>query len=82
MDEISEAGRLGHRGRGDRVQIGDDGFRVGVDARADSQSGEGSFTVELEEAGLKVRAAHEIDGLELNVGAEFSTEGAISERAG
>lgn len=79
MDEIGEGGWLGHWGRGDRVQIGDDGFGVGVDARISGQSGESSLGVDLEEARLEVRAIQEVDGLELDVDIELSTEGPISE---
>ena len=76
MDEIRERGRPGHWGRGDRVQIGDDGCGVGVNAGASGQSGKCGFRVDLEEAGLEVRAVQEVDGLELNVDTELSTEGA------
>ena len=79
MDEIGEGGRLGYWGRGDRVQIGYDGFCVGVNARTSGQSGESALRVELEEAGLKVRAIHEVDGLELDVDTELSTEEAMSD---
>ena len=79
MNEISEGGWLGHWGRGDRVQIGDDGFGVGVDARTNSQSRESALGVELKEAWLKIRAIYEVDGLELDVDTELSTEEAISE---
>ena len=79
MDEIGEGGWLGHWGRGDRVQIGDDGLGVGVDPRISGQSGESSLGVDLEEARLEVRAIQEVDGLELDVDIELSTEGPISE---
>lgn len=79
MKEIGEPGWLRHWGGGDRVQIGDDRFGVGVDARANGQSGESGSGVELEEAGLKVPAVQEIDSLDFNVDAELGTEGAISQ---
>jgi len=79
MEEIGEGSWLGHWGRGDRVQVGDDGFGVGIDGRTNGQSGESALGVELEEAGLKVRPVHEVDALGLDVDIEFSTEGAISE---
>jgi len=79
MDEIGEGGWLGHWGRGSRIQIGDDGFGVGVDVRTSGQSGESSLRVDLEEARLEVRAIQEVDNLELDVDIELSTEGPISE---
>jgi len=72
MDEVGEGGWLGHWRRGDRVQIGDNGFSVGVDARTGGQSGESALRVDLEEARLKVRAIHEVDGLELDIDIELS----------
>jgi len=74
MDEIGESSWLGHWGRGDRVQIGDDRFGVGVDARTNGQSGESGAGVELEERGLEVLAIQEVDRLELNVNTELSAE--------
>jgi len=82
MDKISEGGWLGHWGRSDRVQVGDDGFGVSVDARTNGQSGESGVGVELEERGLEVIAIQEVDGLELNVNTELSTERERSEYAG
>jgi len=80
MDEIGEGGWFGHWGRGDRIQIGDNGFGVGVDVRTNGQSGESALRVDLEEARLEVRAIQEVNGLELDVDIELSTEeAAISE---
>ena len=79
MEEIGEGGWLGHWGRGDRVQVGDDRFGVRIDGRTSGQSRESGLGVELEEAGLKVCPVHEVDALGLDVDIEFSTEEAISE---
>jgi len=72
VNESSELGRLGNRGRGDRIQVGNDGRGVSVDVGTSGQSGESGFGVELEEGGLEVFAVHEADGLELNIDAELS----------
>ena len=77
MDESDEVGGFGHFGRGDRVQVGDDGLGVGVDVGASGQSGESGAGVELEEGGLEVLAVHEDDGLDLNVDRELSAKGDI-----
>ena len=79
MDDIGQGGRLGHWGWGNRVQIGDDGFGVGVDVRTSGQSGESALRIDLEEVRLKVRAVQEVNGLDLDVDIELSTEEAISE---
>jgi hypothetical protein len=82
VEEVGELGGLGHWGRGGRVQVGDNGFSVGVNARANGQSGESALRVDLEEGGLEILATHEVDRLELDIGPEFSTEGVTSEYAG
>jgi hypothetical protein len=81
MDEISEGGCLSHWGRGDRVQIRNDGFGVSVGVRASNQSWESGAEVELEEAGLEVPAIQEVNDLELDIDTEFSTEETMSEHA-
>jgi len=72
MENSREVGWLGHMGRGDRVQVGDDGFGIGVDVRASGQSRESGIGVELEEGGLEVLAIQKVDGFGLNVDAELS----------
>jgi len=72
VDESGEVGRLWHMGRGDRVQVGDDGLGIGVGARAGGQSGKSGIGVELEERGLKVGALQEVDLFGLDVDAELS----------
>ena len=72
MEDDGEVGRLGHMGRGDRVQVGDDGLSVGVDARAIGQSGKSGIGVELEEGGLEVLAVQKVNLLGVNVDTELS----------
>jgi len=61
-------------GRGDRVQVRDDGLGIGVGGRTIGQSGESGIGVELEEGGLEVLAIQKVDLLGLNVDAELSAE--------
>ena len=82
MEKIGEGSGPGHWGRGSRVQVGDNGLGIGVYGRADGQSGKSGSGVELEEGGLEVRAVQEVDGLELDIDTELSTEGERSEYAG
>ena len=81
MNEIGKGSWLGYMGRGNRVQVGDNGFSAGVDARASGQSGESALGVDLKEAGLEILAVQETDGLEFNIGFELSTDETTSEHA-
>ena len=72
MEESGEVGRLGHMGRGDRIQVGDNGLSIGVGGRPIGQSRESGIGVELEEGGLEVLAIQEVDLLGLNVDTELS----------
>ena len=75
VDKVSDVSCLSHGGRGNRVQVGDDGFGVGIDVRASGQSGESGFGVEFEEGWLEVLAVQKVYGLKLDIDAEFRTGG-------
>ena len=75
VDKVSDVSRLSHGGRGNRVQVGDDGFGVGIDVRASGQSGESGFWVEFEEGWLEVLAVQKVYDLKLDIDAELRTGG-------
>jgi hypothetical protein len=74
MNEGGEVGCLGHRGGGDRVQVGNNRFGIGIDIGASGQGGESAIGVELEEGGLEVLAVDEADGLNFDIDGELLTE--------
>jgi hypothetical protein len=78
VENTSEDGWLSHRGRRNRIQVGDDCCCIGVYARANGQSGESGFGVKFEEGRLEVLSVNENDLFKFDVDVELSAEIRIS----